>query len=728
MNEENKNQVMTVQEIPVSDIAPNPYQPRLAFDDTKLSSLADSISRYGVMQPIVVTKKPDGSYELISGERRLRASKIAGKETIPAVVRDYEHSDEEKFELAIIENIQREDLSPADKAHAFEKLVNQFGYTHSEIAQKMGKSREYISNSLRLLLLPDEILNEMGKGPLTEGHARPLLMLKDRPYEQGELFKKIINQKLTVRAADKIARSIATEKLRKLDIEKSDPEIKVMEKKLAEKLGTKVHIDEKPVGEGGKLTIEYFSKEDLEKIINLVRGKRLSEAPVLESSKNSQESGDGSIERFQDNFASGDKKEEEKIGEQALKSSAVGSVFASEIESLKNTSDIKTDEEKIKVDFSENNIEEKSSQDDGIDGYNISFGGVPKKEEKTESISSQEQEGENKTSEQIEQEIENFDNFESINNFDTPNWKKQQQEDNYQKELEEMLSQKVDTKKDNIENSQISENLTQKHSITEISLDNKRESFAQSDSQIQAKVEQENQGLTKDSYMASLRNQQEGSIEKNTVPEVKYENSETQNFSEKTEAQKRIDDILAGKKTVAEEYGLKKEESSGIKTETAPVEQNKEEAEEDIDSSSIYQQFLESKKKVEAQKERMFSGNDDNEINNVGSFSETTSEFTNYRDAHTGSYDEKVKELKEEKDIKSVIKDNFETNDSELQEQYDESEVKVENIIGGGDFVPEKPLSSESENQQNSANLESKRKSGNEPDADSKYTFGGFSI
>jgi len=291
-----------------------------------------------------------------------------------------------------------------------------------------------------------------------------------------------------------------------------------------------------------------------------------------------------------------------------------------------------------------------------------------------------------------------------------------------------MLSQKVDTKKDNIENSQISENLTQKHSITEISLDNKRESFAQSDSQIQAKVEQENQGLTKDSYMASLRNQQEGSIEKNTVPEVKYENSETQSFPEKTEAQKRIDDILAGKKTVAEEYGLKEEERGGIKTETAPVEQNKEEAEEDIDSSSIYQQFLESKKKVEAQKERMFSGNDDNEINNVGSFSETTSEFTNYRDAHTGSYDEKVKELKEEKDIKSVIKDNFETNDSELQEQYDESEVKVENIIGGGDFVPEKPLSSESENQQNSANLESKIKSGNEPDADSKYTFGGFSI
>jgi ParB family chromosome partitioning protein len=149
----------SLREIPVELISPNPYQPRRDFNESNLSSLAESIRQYGVMQPIVVTKKKDDSFELISGERRLRASKIAGKQSIPAIIRNHEHSDGEKFELAIIENLQREDLNPVDRARSFKRLVEEFDLTHGEIAQKMGKSREYISNSLRLLTLPDNILD-----------------------------------------------------------------------------------------------------------------------------------------------------------------------------------------------------------------------------------------------------------------------------------------------------------------------------------------------------------------------------------------------------------------------------------------------------------------------------------------------------------------------------------------------------------------------------------------
>ena len=409
MNEQNQSEHMSVYEIPVVDIAPNPYQPRLEFDDMKLSSMADSIARYGVMQPIVVTKKPDGSFELISGERRLRASKLAGKETIPAVVRDYEHSDEEKFELAIIENIQREDLSPADKAKAFEKLSNQFGYTHSEIAQKMGKSREYISNALRLLLLPDNMLHAMGTDALTEGHARPLLMLKDRPFEQGELFKKIVEQKLTVRAAEKIARSIATEKLRKLDIDKSDPEIKVMEKKLAEKLGTKVHIDEKTVGEGGKLTIEYFSKEDLEKIIELVKGNGLSAVPDLGPQK------DTGMEKFQNNFADEKINTDISVGKQILQSAPAASVFADEIQNLTKKPSLENANENptVKINLEPTKPEEGA---ENIDGYNISFGAPAVKEIAEEKIPEEQ-------STQFTQETDPVDDAatENIDNFSTQN-------------------------------------------------------------------------------------------------------------------------------------------------------------------------------------------------------------------------------------------------------------------------------------------------------------------
>lgn len=262
--------------IELDKIDANPYQPRVAFDEDKLNALADSIKQYGVLQPIVVTRKEEYSeefgirtrYQIIAGERRFRAAKIAGLNQIPAIIRSGEHTDSEKLELAIIENLQREDLNPVDKAKAFKKLADDFGLTHAEIAKKMGKSREYVSNAMRILMLPENILTGLTTGKISEGHTRSLLMLKDRPEEQAELYKRIVEDKLTVRAAERIARSVATDKIRKkIDL---DPEIKSIESHIREKLGTKVTIDQKPIGEGGKLTIEYFSKEDLKKILAVI--------------------------------------------------------------------------------------------------------------------------------------------------------------------------------------------------------------------------------------------------------------------------------------------------------------------------------------------------------------------------------------------------------------------------------------------------------------------------
>jgi len=204
-------------------ISPNPFQPRQEFDEVKLNSLAQSIRQYGVLQPLVVTRKEvqkeDGGlaveYELIAGERRLRASKIAGITQIPVIIRSGEEDGRIKLEIAIIENLQREDLNSVDRARAFSKLVNDFNHKHGEVAKKVGKSREYVSNTLRILTLPEEIITALSKGKITEGHTRPLLMLVDRPDEQYVLFKEILHKKITVREAEHISRKIAHDRVRK---------------------------------------------------------------------------------------------------------------------------------------------------------------------------------------------------------------------------------------------------------------------------------------------------------------------------------------------------------------------------------------------------------------------------------------------------------------------------------------------------------------------------------
>ncbi len=257
--------------IETDKIAPNPYQPRREFSEEGLKSLAESIRQYGLLQPLTVTRneveKPDGGletqYELIAGERRLRASKLIGLKQVPVVIREGETS-KTKLELAIIENLQREDLNAIDRAKALKQLIDEFGISHTEAAAKVGKSREYVSNSLRLLTLPESMQQAIVDKEISEGHARALLALNDRPEERETLYKEIVLKKLPVRAAERIARSIAQERVRKHH--KKTREMVELEKSLTEKLGTRVIIE--AGAEGGRLLIDFFSNEDLNHLVD----------------------------------------------------------------------------------------------------------------------------------------------------------------------------------------------------------------------------------------------------------------------------------------------------------------------------------------------------------------------------------------------------------------------------------------------------------------------------
>src|SRR3990167_8920746 len=213
--------------IELEKIKPNPFQPRREFDEATLKELAESIREYGVLQPIVVTRKevvsPDvvsGSvlaveYELLAGERRLRAAKMAGIYHIPSVIRE-ETTDKAKLEIALIENLQREDLNPIDRALAFKKLVDEFGMLQREVAEKVGKSREVVANTLRLLTLPEDMQQAVAGGKITEGHTRPLLMLSGHPEDQKQLYENILINNLSVRDAERRARYIAQDRARVL--------------------------------------------------------------------------------------------------------------------------------------------------------------------------------------------------------------------------------------------------------------------------------------------------------------------------------------------------------------------------------------------------------------------------------------------------------------------------------------------------------------------------------
>lgn len=259
--------------VEVDRIKPNPFQPRKTFDESALASLAESIRNYGVLQPLTVTRKEiekpgEGiivEYELIAGERRLRASKLAGIAQVPVVIRSGEDDDRMKLEIAIIENLQREDLNAIDRAKAFQRLAEEFGLKHAEIGKRVGKSREYVSNSLRILTLPQEMQDALAEGKINEGHTRPLLMLTDRPQEQKTLFIEITTRGLTVRDSEQVARRIATERARKTDL---TPELLLLERELTDRLGTRVRIEKKE--QGGKVLIDFFSVDDLANIRNVL--------------------------------------------------------------------------------------------------------------------------------------------------------------------------------------------------------------------------------------------------------------------------------------------------------------------------------------------------------------------------------------------------------------------------------------------------------------------------
>jgi ParB family chromosome partitioning protein len=291
MNNQDKILQNAVFWVEIDKVAPNPYQPRKDFDEQALQDLADSIRQYGVLQPLTVSRKEhekaDGgfltTYELIAGERRLRASKIAGLKQIPVIIRIGD-DDQTKLELAIIENLQREDLNPIDRAKAFNQLASDFNFKHTEIAKKMGKSREYVSNSLRLLALPEEIQEALSKGRISEGHTRPLLMLTDKEDEQMTLFREMLIRKMTVREAENLARKVAQDKVRKKQYVK-DPNILEIESDLAQKLGTRVHIEKRDVG--GVITIDFFSVEDLETIVEQIKAaQKAGEGSMADKLKN----------------------------------------------------------------------------------------------------------------------------------------------------------------------------------------------------------------------------------------------------------------------------------------------------------------------------------------------------------------------------------------------------------------------------------------------------------
>ena len=259
----------------IDKLAPNPYQPRREFEEVALAELADSIRQYGILQPLVVSRfeqdKEDGSmevvYQLIAGERRMRASKMAGLTQVPCIIRIGDDN-REKLELAIIENVVRADLNAVERALAYQRLADEFKLNWVEIGKKVSKSREYVSNTVRILMLPQDILEALSKGKITEGHTRPLLMLIDKPDEQMTLFKEMLIRKMTVREAEKIARKIAFEKIRKKSTMMS-PEVIDMEEVIANALGTRVTID--PKDRGGKITIEYFTHDELMSLSRLLR-------------------------------------------------------------------------------------------------------------------------------------------------------------------------------------------------------------------------------------------------------------------------------------------------------------------------------------------------------------------------------------------------------------------------------------------------------------------------
>ena len=258
------------QEVPIGSISVNPYQPRDVFDEDALNSLSLSIREVGVLQPVLIRRKSSDTFELIAGERRWRAAKRAGKETIPAIVRDVE--DLTSLEHALVENLHRQDLGPLGEAAAYQQLIDDFQLSQEAVAKRVGKSRPAIANALRLLQLPSSVQGFLMDGRLTAGHARALLGLPSR-QEQDQLANRAIKENLTVREVEKIVRdgSVSTKGTKKRSVKKSVAELEV-ERILSELLSTRVGVT---IGSRrGKITIDFANNDDLTRILNIIENPK----------------------------------------------------------------------------------------------------------------------------------------------------------------------------------------------------------------------------------------------------------------------------------------------------------------------------------------------------------------------------------------------------------------------------------------------------------------------
>ncbi len=263
-------------EIPIDEIELNPFQPRRTFDQESLNELAGSIKIHGILQPLVVRKK-DHRYQLIAGERRLRAAKLAGLETVPVIIKELD--DRAVMEIALVENLQREDLNPIEEAEAYQKLIEEFSLTQEEVAKAVGKSRTAITNTLRLLNLPSEIQQMVLENKLTMGHARALLGLESVD-QQLYLSKKVIDEQLSVRNTEELVRlmnaspevpretSAETKKELSTREDQLDPNLQAIVDDMTRLFGTKVRI--KTSGNRGRIEIEYYSQEELERITEIL--------------------------------------------------------------------------------------------------------------------------------------------------------------------------------------------------------------------------------------------------------------------------------------------------------------------------------------------------------------------------------------------------------------------------------------------------------------------------
>lgn len=247
-------------ELPIEEIRPNPYQPRKEFDKKALEELSESIKTHGIFTPLLVRKSVSG-YDLITGERRLRAAKMAGLKTVPAI--QVEFTEEQMMEIAILENVQREDLNPIEEAAAYESLIQKLGYTQEKLAERVGKSREYCANIMRLLKLPEDVQSMVVNKQLTMSHVRPLLSLNDEEeiYEAAEKIKK---NKMSVREVEAYVRDVNGGGQKKPKKKEKDPMIRDLEIQLSEKLGTQVVFSKK------SFTISYHDTDDLNRILELI--------------------------------------------------------------------------------------------------------------------------------------------------------------------------------------------------------------------------------------------------------------------------------------------------------------------------------------------------------------------------------------------------------------------------------------------------------------------------